>query len=141
MGFFKKSKKEKAPIIQKTWKITSKCLNLILEVSKSNYPKEFGGLLRVDNNLKDTITEIVILPGTISGDSHAIFQLHMLPIDFSIVGTVHSHPSPVPRPSEADLHLFEKFGRVHMIIAYPFDKNSWKAYDYRGNEIQISIVK
>ncbi|MCI0501637.1 MAG: hypothetical protein L0Y61_07810, partial [Epsilonproteobacteria bacterium] len=64
MGFFKKNKKEKTPIINKTWKITDKCLNLILEVSKANYPKEFGGLLRVDNNLKDTITEIVILPGT-----------------------------------------------------------------------------
>jgi len=140
MGFFKKSKKEKAPIKQKTWKITSKCLNMILEVSKSNYPKEFGGLLRVDNNLKDTITEIVILPGTVSGDTHAIFQLHMLPIDFSIVGTVHSHPSPIPRPSEADLHLFEKFGRLHMIVAYPFNKNSWKAYDYKGNDLQINTV-
>ena len=140
MGFFKKNKKEKTPVVQKSWKITNKCLNLILEASKSSYPNEFGGLLRVDNNLKDTITEIVILPGTVSGDSHAIFQLHMLPIDFSIVGTVHSHPSPVPRPSDADLHLFEKFGRVHIIVASPFKENSWKAYDYNGTEIQIKIV-
>jgi proteasome lid subunit RPN8/RPN11 len=140
MRFFKKNKKEKIPIVQKSWNITKKCLNLILEASKSSFPNEFGGLLRVDNNLKDTITEIVLLPGTVSGDSHAIFQLHMLPIDFSIVGTVHSHPSPVPRPSDADLHLFEKFGRVHIIVASPFKENSWKAYDYEGNEIQIKIV-
>lgn len=140
MGFFKKDKKEKKPFVQISWKITKKCLNLILEASKSSYPNEFGGLLRVDSISKDTITEIVILPGTVSGDSHAIFQLHMLPIDFSIVGTIHSHPSPVPRPSEADLHLFEKFGRVHMIVASPFKEDSWKAYDYNGSEIQITVV-
>ena len=60
----------------------------------------------------------------------------MLPIDFSIIGTVHSHPSPVPRPSAADLHLFEKFGSVHIIVANPFDELSWKAYDYMGNELE-----
>jgi len=139
MSFFKRSKKDR-PLVQKNWKITRKCLNLILEASKSNYPKEFGGLLRVDTNFKDTISEIVLLPGTVSGDSHAIFQLHMLPIDFSIIGTVHSHPSPVPRPSDADLHLFEKFGRVHIIVANPFDEFSWKAYDFRGNELQLRII-
>jgi len=137
MGLFKKKEKN---FFEKKWKITRKCLNLILEVSKSNYPKEFGGLLRVDDNLKDTITEIVILPGTVSGDSHAIFQLHMLPIDYSIVGTVHSHPSFSFYPSDADLHLFEKFGRIHMIVANPFDENSWKAYDYKGKEAQMIII-
>jgi len=140
MGFFKKSKKEKSSLVEKTWKITRKCLNLILEVSKSNYPKEFGGFLRIDNNLKNIITEIVILPGTVSGDSHAIFKLHMLPIDFSIVGTVHSHPSFSFNPSDADLYLFEKFGKVHIIVAYPFNDYSWKAYNYRGNEIQLDVI-
>ena len=140
MSFFKRKKKEKPHLIQKTWKITSKCLNLILEASKSNYPREFGGLLRVEKDSNDTISEVVLLPGTVSGDSHAIFQLHMLPIDFSIIGTVHSHPSPVPRPSDADLHLFEKFGKVHIIVANPFDELSWKAYDYMGNELELSII-
>jgi len=138
MSFFKQ--KEKVPPVKKTWKITQKCLKLILEASKANYPKEFGALLRIDSNSKDTINEIVLLPGTVSGDSHAIFQLHMLPIDFSIVGTVHSHPSPAPRPSDADLHLFGKFGKVHIIVASPFDDHSWKAYDYNGEIIEISVV-
>jgi len=140
MGFLNRKRKEKIPLVEKKWKITRKCLDLILEVSKSNYPNEFGGLLRVDNNIKDTITEIVILPGTISGESHAIFQLHMLPIDFSIVGTVHSHPSPLPRPSDADLHLFEKFGKVHIIVAYPFNEYSWKSYDYKGDALKMIII-
>jgi proteasome lid subunit RPN8/RPN11 len=115
-------------------------LKLILEASKSNYPREFGGLLRVDKASKDTISEIIILPGTISGDSHAIFKLHMLPIDYSIVGTVHSHPSSFIIPSEADLDLFDRFGKIHIIVASPFNENSWKAYDYMGNELEIYII-
>ena len=98
MSFFKK-KKNKIESVQRRWKITRKCLDLILECAKSEYPNEFGGFLRVDANKKDIITEIVILPGTVSGDSHAIFRMHMLPIDFTIIGTVHSHPSYSARPS------------------------------------------
>ena len=125
--------------VQFQWKIKQKCLDLILECAKSSYPNEFGGLLRVDNDDKHTIIEIVILPGTISGDSHAIFKLHMLPIDFTIVGTVHSHPSPSARPSNADLQLFRKHGKIHIIAATPFNNSTWKAYDYNGKEIDIII--
>jgi len=137
MGFFKKRKKEIIPI---DWKIKQKCLDLILESAKSVYPNEFGGLLRVDEDKKDTITEIVILPGTVQGETHAIFKLHMLPIDFSIVGTVHSHPSPSAKPSNADLQLFSKKGSVHIIAGSPYTHNSWNAYDYNGNEIEIKVV-
>lgn len=135
--FWKKKKKEN---IQFNWKITRKCLDLILESSKSVYPNEFGGLLRADDEKKDTITEIVILPGTVQGETHAIFKLHMLPIDFSVVGTVHSHPSPNPRPSNADLQLFSKKGSIHIIAAVPYNYNSWKAYDYNGKNVDIKVV-
>jgi len=138
MGFFQKKKKtEYTPT---SWKIKRDCLNLIFECAKSSFPNEFGGLLRVDTESKDTIIEVIILPGTISGDSHAIFQMHMRPIDFSIVGTVHSHPSPSARPSDADLHLFSKYGKIHIIAASPFNEESWKAYDYSGKEVEVAIV-
>ena len=138
MAFFRKKKKNKR--VTRQWKIKRKCLDLIFECAKSNYPNEFGGLLRVDSDSKDMIVEIVILPGTISGDSHAIFQLHMLPIDFTVVGTVHSHPSYSPHPSGADLHLFQKHGRVHIIVAKPFDMSSWRAYDYDGDEMDLEVI-
>jgi len=81
MGIFKKKiNNQDLP----KWKIKKECLNLIFECAKSTYPNEFGGLLRIDSNKKDTLTELVILPGTVSGDSHAIFKMHMLPIDFTI---------------------------------------------------------
>jgi len=138
MGVFRRKKKtEYTPT---SWMIKRECLNLIFECAKSSFPNEFGGLLRVDTESKDTIIEVVILPGTVSGDSHAIFQMHMRPIDFSIVGTVHSHPSPSARPSDADLHLFGKYGKIHIIAASPFNEESWKAYDYSGKEVEVAIV-
>ena len=137
MSFFKR--KERVPPIPKTWKITRRCLRLILEASKSNYPTEFGGLLRVDATSKDTIAEIVLLPGTVSGDSHAIFQLHMLPIDFSVVGTVHSHPSGNISPSHVDLNHF--FGRILMIVGYPFEgENCVAVYDSNGEKMPLQIT-
>lgn len=122
------------------WKIKKECLELIFECAKSNFPNEFGGLLRLDSDIKNTISELVVLPGTISGESHAIFQLHMLPIDFTIIGTVHSHPSPLARPSKADLELFNKFGKIHIITAKPFDYFSWGAFNYIGKEVNITII-
>jgi proteasome lid subunit RPN8/RPN11 len=138
MDFFRRKKKRNYNPVQ--WEIKRECLDLILECAKSNYPNEFGGLLRVDNSSKHTIFEVIILPGTVSGDSHAIFKLHMLPIDFSIVGTVHSHPSPSARPSKADLALFNKYGKIHIITANPFNEYSWKTYDHSGKEIKVTIV-
>lgn len=138
MGFLKKNKKK--TYSEKKWKIKRSCLDLIFECAKDSYPYEFGGLLSIDETLKDTITEIVVLPGTISGESHAIFKLHMSPIDFSIVGTVHSHPSPSAEPSGADLQLFRKHGKVHIIAAKPYNYESWEGYNHKGNRIKIEIV-
>jgi proteasome lid subunit RPN8/RPN11 len=138
MGLFRRKKTEYTPV---QWSIKQKCLDLIFASSKSNFPQEFGALLRVDRVNKNTIIEVVLLPGTISGDSHAIFHLHMLPVDFSVVGTVHSHPSSIARPSEADLDLFSHFGRIHIIVGVtPFGGVSWKAYDYTGHEVSIEII-
>jgi len=140
MSFFKKRDRKIANNQKVSWKITSKCLKLICECAKSEYPNEFGGLLRVDLGEKTTINEIVLLPGTISGDAHAIFRMHMLPIDFSIVGTVHSHPSYSANPSSADLQLFRKHGRIHIICANPYTSDSWKAYNHKGEEIRPEII-
>ena len=138
MSFWKKKQVDNP--VSRSWQITKECLLFICESARSTFPKEFAGLLRVSDEEKDTITEIMLLPGTISGDAHAIFQLHMRPIDFSLVGTIHSHPSGSPHPSDADLQLFRKYGKVHMIVAHPFTESSWNAYDADGEEIIMQIV-
>jgi proteasome lid subunit RPN8/RPN11 len=139
MNIFKHNSKKKQNKYQ-NWKIERKCLNLIFEVAKSTYPKEFGGFLRVDSDHKNIISELIILPGTIQGNSHTIFKLHMMPVDFNIVGTVHSHPSTSFYPSNADYQLFQKHGKIHIISAYPYTYHTYKSYNNLGNIIQIEIV-
>ena len=90
---------------------------------------------------KSIISEIVMLPQMTYGKRHATFNIYMAPIDFSIVGTVHSHPSGYPIPSQDDLITFSKNGIIHIIIAYPYDDNSWKAYDYNGKEVKLEIIE
>lgn len=120
--------------------ITKQCLSLICESAKSVYPNEFAGLLRVDEEKTQIITEVVLIPGTISGSQHALYKMHMKPVDFNIKGTVHSHPSGSFYPSDADRHLFQRFGRVHIIVAQPYTFQSWSAYDGNGNAIDVRII-
>ena len=124
---------------RKVWGIRKKTLRMILETAKSSYPDEFAAVLRYDKR-NGIITEIMLLPGSFSGERSATLQLHMLPIDYSVVGTVHSHPSRSNHPSEQDIHLFQKFGHTHIIVCLPFDEDSWQGYDLRGEPIELEVV-
>jgi proteasome lid subunit RPN8/RPN11 len=117
--------------------IKKRTLKMILEASKSQFPEEFGALLRAD---KGVIHELILLPGTVSGERHAIFHFNNLPIDFTIVGTVHSHPSGACHPSRADVDLFGKYGWIHIIACSPFDRTSWAVYDNSGQPRELKVV-
>jgi len=101
------------------------------------HPREFACVLRADEGV---ITEVLLVPGTVGSQSSAILRLHMLPIDFSIVGSAHSHPTPNAIPSRADLNLFSRFGPVHIIIGYPYNMSSWRAYSRDGQEIALRVI-
>jgi len=121
----------------KVHSIRKRTLKMILEASKSSYPEEFGAFLRAE---KGVIRELILLPGTVSGQRHAIFKLHMLPIDFTIVGTVHSHPSGVCYPSDADLELFRRYGWLHIIACRPYDSSSWACFNMSGEQIDLKVI-
>ena len=110
---------------------------MIMEASKDIYPKEFGAMLRAEPQV---IYEISILPGTVNGDSHTIMWMFSKPIDFSVVGSVHSHPNGVLRPSDEDLHMFSNSGPVHLIVGSPYNMDNFRAFDREGREIKINIV-
>ena len=112
-------------------------LKMAMEIAKDNYPNEFAALMRARDGL---IVELIFIPGTIGGNRHTIIPFHMKPIDFSIVGVLHSHPSPNYHPSRADLSLFDRYGSVHIIVAYPYDMNSWMAFDRLGNPVELEVV-
>ncbi|MFQ6060212.1 MAG: Mov34/MPN/PAD-1 family protein [Thermoplasmata archaeon] len=122
---------------RRAYAIKKEVLDLILTVSKESYPNEFAGVLRCEEGV---ITEIMLLPGTVSGGRSALLRLHMLPIDYTVVGTVHSHPGRSNHPSQGDLQLFSRFGYVHIITRVPYDKNSWKAWDLQGKPYTLEVV-
>jgi len=125
------------PFQKPVYAIRRKVLRMILGASADMFPKEFGAILRAEDGV---ITEILLVPGTVSGNRHAIFQLHMLPTDFSVVGTVHSHPSGTYNPSEEDLALFWKFGGLHVIVGYPYNESTWAAWKHSGDRLDLEVI-
>lgn len=111
-------------------------LDFILEASKSSYPEEFAGLLEVKDGV---ITDVLLLPGTESSETSAVLKLFMMP-NISAVGSVHSHPSSVVRPSQADLHMFSKTGTHHIIVGHPYGRDNWKCYDGSGQPIRLEVL-
>ena len=113
----------------------------ILEYASACHPKEGILLLRgkIDKK-KITIEEVEIPPLSIHGLGFSGFQAYMLPIDFSIIGTAHSHPSGVLRPSSTDMNKF--YGRIMIIAAYPYrTEKDLAVFDGQGNQLEYEIVK
>ena len=119
-------------------RIKGSVIDMGMEAAKASYPQEFAAMLRVEAG---TITELLLIPGTIQGDQHAIFQFGMLPVDRTIKGTLHSHPSPHPYPSEADFALFEKHGVIHLILGQPYGPDDWRAYDHTGTPTFLEVIE
>jgi proteasome lid subunit RPN8/RPN11 len=107
------------------------------EAAKSTYPDEF---LCVHREIDGVISEMVMLPGTVFGDEHSFINRWMEPIDFSIAGSAHSHPGFSNMPSDADKDFFSNMGGVHFITCQPYDRTSWKAYDSRGEPLDIEVI-
>ncbi len=121
----------------KVFAIKKETLRMALEVARDSYPKEFAAMLRAREGV---ITELLFLPGTIGADRSAMIPFYMKPVDFSIVGVVHSHPTPNLSPSQADIALFGRSGDVHIIVAYPYTEKSWMAFDRMGNPIELEVL-
>ncbi len=117
--------------------IAHDALNFILEVSKSTHPHEFAGLLRED---KGIITEVLLVPGTTSDETSARMLLDMMPLDLSVVGSVHSHPVHDLRFSEADISMFGAKGYYNIIAAYPYEQNDWVCYNPMGERVNLPVI-
>ena len=138
MGWFSRRAREPPrPRRRAVHSIRRDVLRLIMSASRSQHPKEFGAFLRAE---KGVVTEILLAPGRIAGDAHTIFSVWNMPVDPSLVGSVHSHPSPHPFPSDADKQFFSHSGHTHIIMASPYTESSWRAYDATAEEIQLAIV-
>ena len=113
-------------------------LDAMLDFAREQHPHEIILLLRgkVD---KDSIRieDFLVPPLMKAGTSFAEFPIHMLPIDFSIVGTAHSHPSGSLKPSVGDLNNF--YSRVMVVLANPYSRSYIVALNKKGLNLQIRI--
>jgi proteasome lid subunit RPN8/RPN11 len=120
--------------------IKRQVINSILDYAKACHPREGILLLRGKTRKgKTIIEEVVIPPLSVRGSGFSNFPLHMLPIDFTIVGTMHSHPSGALRPSTTDLNHF--YGKIMIITAYPYrSEQDIIVLDGKGNNVSYEII-
>ncbi len=104
------------------------------------YPRE-GVLLLKGKTRKEAIIveEVLIPPFAVRGRGFSNFPLYSLPIDFSIIGSAHSHPSGILRPSVTDLNQF--YGVLMMITSYPYgSERNIAIFDRDGKSIPFDIL-
>lgn len=111
----------------------------LLLAARNTYPNEFFALLGGDKK-GSVIDEFVVVPA-VYGKNFAMVHTNLVPFDMRVLGSVHSHPSRNWRPSGADLSSFGKFGGINLIIAYPFDINSVRAFDIEGRKLEIEVLE
>ncbi|MFC7232831.1 Mov34/MPN/PAD-1 family protein [Saliphagus sp. GCM10025308] len=126
--------------------IAEETLEFALESSEAAHPDEYMGFLRgteaTELGLDQeglVITDVLIIPGTESNSVSATVQTSSIPNDVKALGSVHSHPNGVIRPSQADLETFGR-GSVHVIIGAPYRRNDWKAFDSQGRRTHLEVI-
>ncbi|MEM2926919.1 MAG: Mov34/MPN/PAD-1 family protein [Candidatus Bathyarchaeia archaeon] len=112
----------------------------LLQLAREMHPKEIILLLRGKvKGQKLLVEEALIPPFAIPGIGFSSFPLQTLPMDFSIIGTAHSHPSGILHPSTRDLNRF--YGKIMLIIAYPYDlEGCFAIFDGNGNLVNCEII-
>ena len=118
-------------------KIKRKLIETIAEASRNVYPEEFIGLLR--KNRKGEVATLLLIPLSTFGEDFSEIQEDMLPMNLNECGSVHSHPDPDARPSDQDLVFFQR-GEVNLIIGYPYNEKTVRAYGPDGKKLDIEIV-
>ncbi len=125
--------------------IAEETLQFALKASEQTHPDEYMGLLRAtaaselglteDGQL---ITDVLVIPGTQSNSVSATMKTNMVPNDHQAVGSVHSHPNGVLKPSTKDRQSFSR-GSVHIIIGAPYQTDTWRAFDSSGEPIELPV--
>ena len=126
--------------------IADDALRFALQASEDTHPDEYMGRLRGEDARKlgldrdgTVITDVLIAPGTKSNPVSAEFNPSYMPNDLKSVGSIHSHPNGVLRPSDADLATFSR-GDVHIIVGAPYGRDDWQAFDTEGEPTELDVL-
>jgi len=119
--------------------ISREMFEMIKESARRLHPKETILLLRgkAAKNMI-TITDVLIPPLATYGRSFSAFSTHMLPMDFSIVGAAHSHPSGNLKPSTEDQN--HSIGRIMLIVGFPYQGiENVAVYNRNGERLALEV--
>lgn len=127
--------------------ITRSTIDLALDASQGTHPNEFMALLEAfpvseyeDVGEEGVIIDgIALIPGTTSDETSAVLQAYNVPNSDSYVGSVHSHPNGVLHPSSTDKNSFHS-QRIHVIVGAPYGTDDWKAFDSKGDPINLPVL-
>ncbi|WP_406535818.1 Mov34/MPN/PAD-1 family protein [Methanobrevibacter sp.] len=120
-------------------RIDREVLESVIYYSKKAYPNEF--LAFFDGEIKNKIlyiTGLIFVPGE-TCNTGAVVHTELIPINTKYFGSVHSHPGPSARPSDADLITFSRYGYFHMIVCLPYSLETFKAYNRYGEPANYSV--
>ena len=119
--------------------IPREMLEMIQESARRLHPRETILLLRgkaVKNVI--IISDVLIPPLATYGRSFSAFPAHMLPMDFSIVGAAHSHPSGSLKPSVEDQN--HSIGRIMLIVGFPYEGiENVAVYNRNGERLVLEV--
>ncbi len=114
-------------------------LEEMLSFARERHPKEAILMLRGEVKKESiTLTDYLFPPFATTDSISASYPIHMLPIDFSIVGTVHSHPSGGLHLSTQDVN--HMYGRFSMLLAYPYGLGDVAAFSKQGERLIIRVT-
>lgn len=129
--------------------IAAETLTFAREAAKDAHPNEYLGILQTTSasdlegvTARDgvVISDVLVIPGTKSGPSSVSMRRNLVPNDNRTVGSVHSHPNGVLRPSDEDRSTFGA-GVVHLILGAPYGPEDWRAFDSEGERRSLSVLE
>ena len=114
-------------------------LEEMLSFAHERHPQESILMLRGTVKKESiTLTDYLFPPFATTNSISASYPIHMLPIDFSIVGTVHSHPSGSLQLSTQDIN--HMYGRISLLMAYPYGLGDVAAYNKQGERLVVRVT-
>ncbi|MCT9096378.1 Mov34/MPN/PAD-1 family protein [Haloarchaeobius sp. HME9146] len=141
MGLFDRFFKRKAVV-----GIARDTIEFALEAAEDTHPNEYMGMLRGTDATslgldRDgyVVTDVLVIPGTTSNPVSATLDSNMIPNDMRALGSIHSHPNGVLRPSDADIATFGQ-GTAHIIMGAPYRSGDWRAFDQQGEPRDLPVL-
>ena len=114
-------------------------LGEMLMFAKDRHPKEAILMLRGSVKKESIIiTDYLFPPYATTNSVSASYPIYMLPIDFSIVGTAHSHPSGSLELSAQDMNNI--YGRISLLLSFPYGLGDVAAYNKQAERLVVEIT-